>query len=76
MVGPLAGAVVLDDSTQVILPADSIHDSSQGTMIHQMTHHGLFLTTEEEQQRTVLSRQQDWPQDYIVIVAFLCKLDR
>lgn len=63
MVGPLAGAVVLDDSTQVILPADSINDSSQGTVIHQMTHHGLFLTTEEEQQKTVLSRQQDWPQD-------------
>lgn len=45
MVRPLAGAVVLNDSTQVILPADSIHYSSQGTVQHQMTHHGLLLTT-------------------------------
>lgn len=48
MVRPLAGAVVLDDSTQVILPAYSIHDGNQGAMLHQLTHHGLLLTTEEE----------------------------
>lgn len=61
MVRPLAGAVVLDDSTQVILPADSIHDSSQRTVLHQLTHHGLLLTTEEEEQQNVLLRQREWP---------------
>lgn len=48
VVRPTAGAVVLDDPTEVILPANSIHDYSQGAMLHQMTHHGLLLFTEEE----------------------------
>lgn len=45
MVGPVAGAVVLDDSSQVILPADSINDSSERSVLHQLTHHCLLLTT-------------------------------
>lgn len=59
MVRPLAGAVVLDNSTQVILPADSIHDSSQRTVLHQLALHGLLLTTEEEEQKNALLRQQE-----------------
>lgn len=34
MGGPLAGAVILDDASQVILPAYSIHNSNQRAILY------------------------------------------
>lgn len=43
-----AGGAVLDDTAEVILPANCIHNNHQGAVPHQMTQHGLLLATEEE----------------------------
>lgn len=61
VVGPFAGAVVLNDSTKVVLPAHSIHNHSQGTVLHQVTHHGLFLTAKGGQQDRLVLMRQNWP---------------
>lgn len=60
VVGAFAGAVVLNDSTKVVLPAHSIHNHSQGTLLHQVTHHGLFLTAKGGQQDLLVLTQQNW----------------
>lgn len=60
VVGPFAGAVVLNDPTEVVLPAQSIHDHSQGPVLHQVTPHGLFLTAEGGQQERLVLMQQNW----------------
>lgn len=60
VVGLFAGAVVLNDSTKVVLPAHSIHNHSQGTVLHQVTHHGLFLTAKGGQQDRLVLTQQNW----------------
>lgn len=60
VVGAFAGAVVLNDSTKVVLPAHSIHNRSQGTLLHQVTHHGLFLTAKGGQQDRLVLTQQNW----------------
>lgn len=60
VVGPFARAVVLNDPAKVVLPAHGIHDHSQGTMLHQVTHHGLFLTAEGGQQDSLVLMQQNW----------------
>lgn len=60
VVGAFAGAVVLNDSTKVVLPAHSIHNHSQGTLLHQVTHHGLFLTAKGGQQDRLVPTQQNW----------------
>lgn len=61
VVGPFAGAVVLNNSSKVVLPAHRIHDHSQGTMFHQVTHHGLFLTAGGGQRDRLVLMQQNWP---------------
>lgn len=70
MVGPFAGAVVLNDPTKVVLPAHGIHDHSQGTMLHQVTHHGLFLTAEGGQQDVLVLMQQNWLCDQAILWSY------
>lgn len=48
VIRPLTGGAVLDDTAEVILPANCIHNNHQGAVPHQMTHHGLLLAAEEE----------------------------
>lgn len=48
VIRPPAGEAVLDDAAEVTLPANCIHNHHQGTVPHQMTHHGLLLVAEEE----------------------------
>lgn len=75
VVGHFAGAVVLNDSTKVVLPAHSIHNHSQGTVLHQVTHHGLFLTAKGGQQDSLVLTQQKLAvciSHFIVILA--CKM--
>ncbi len=45
MVGVVAGAVVLNDAAQVILPADGIHNDNKRPRLHQHTLHHLLLST-------------------------------
>lgn len=48
VIRPPAGEAVLDDAAEVTLPANCIHNHHQGTVPHQMTHHGLLLVAGEE----------------------------
>lgn len=43
----VAGAVMLYDATQIVLPTDGIHSHSQGSPLHQPAHHSLLMPTRE-----------------------------
>ncbi|KAM9834374.1 ankyrin repeat and SOCS box protein 5 isoform 3-T3 [Syngnathus typhle] len=74
MVGPATGAVVLDDSSQVVLPADRVHNGRQRTFLYQLCLHCLLLTTSGGRRAETTSVQRKGRLDKmdLVSVSFGC----